>query len=130
MQNLKENIIVDKTFSFSLEILKYAELLEAERKFVLCNQLLRAGTSMGANVREAQNAESNLDFIHKMKVAAKEADECEYWLLLCKHSNSYPPCDQLLREIGEIIRILSKIIGTSKLKQKAKFQINQSAAVD
>ena len=57
MQNLKENIIVDKTFSFSLEILKYAELLEEERKFVLCNQLLRSGTSIGANVREAQNAE-------------------------------------------------------------------------
>ena len=121
MQNLKENVIVDKTFRFSLALVKYAELLESERKFVLCNQLLKSGTAVGANVREAQNAESKSDFIHKMKIAAKEADECEYWLLICKHSESYPDCKKLLNEIEEIIKILSKIIGTSKLKLKSQF---------
>ena len=121
MQNLKENVIVDKTFRFSLALVKYAELLESERKFVLCNQLLKSGTAVGANVREAQNAESKSDFIHKMKIAAKEADECEYWLLICKHSESYPECDSLLNEIKEVIKILSKIIGTSKLKLKSQF---------
>ena len=119
MQNLKENIIVEKTFRFSLSIVEYTEILETKRKFVLGNQLLRSGSSIGSNVREAQNAESKNDFIHKMKIAAKEADEFQYWLLLCMHSTSYPSCEQLLSEIEEIIRILSKIIGTSKQKQNS-----------
>ncbi len=79
-----ENPILKLTFQFSLEIIKYTELLESIRKYNLSNQLFRSGTSIGANVKEAQNAESKADFIHKMKVAAKEADETEYWLLLCK----------------------------------------------
>ncbi len=81
--NKEKNLIVDLTFDFALEIIKYTGLLEKDRKFVLATQLLKSGTSIGANVREAQNAESKPDFIHKMKIAAKEADETEYWLLLC-----------------------------------------------
>ena len=114
MQNVKQNIIVEKTFKFALSVVKYSELLEEQRKFVLSNQLLKSGTSIGANVREAQNAESKTDFIHKMKIAAKEADECEYWLLLCKSSENYPDCKRLIIELEEIIKILSKIISTSK----------------
>ena len=114
MQNVKQNIIVEKTFKFALSVVKYSELLEEQRKFVLSNQLLKSGTSIGANVREAQNAESKTDFIHKMKIAAKEADESEYWLLLCKSSENYPDCKQLIIELEEIIKILSKIISTSK----------------
>jgi len=114
MRNDKENIIVEKSFRFALKIIAYCELLEENRKYVISRQLLRSGTSIGANVREAQNAESKLDFIHKMKLAAKESDETEYWLLLCKNSDSYPFDDLLLNDIGELIRILSKIIGTSK----------------
>jgi len=72
------------------------------------------GISIGANVREAQNAESKADFIHKMKIAAKEADEAEYWLLICKSAPSYPFNEQLLVDLAEIIKILSKIISTSK----------------
>jgi len=109
MRNDKENIIVEKSFRFALKIIMYCELLEENRKYVISRQLLRSGTSIGANVREAQNAESKLDFIHKRKLAAKEADETEYWLLLCKNSNSYP-----FDDIGELIRILSKILGSSK----------------
>ncbi|HLG36075.1 MAG TPA: four helix bundle protein [Bacteroidia bacterium] len=80
----------------------------------MANQLWRSGTSVGANVREAPNSESKVDFIHKMKIAIKEADETEYWLLLCKQSKSYPTNETLLLRISEIIRIISKIISTSK----------------
>jgi len=90
MRNDKENMIVKLSSEFALEIIEYAELLEEHRKFVIANQLLKSGTSIGANVREAQNAESKADFIHKMKIAAKEADETDYWLLLCKLSKTYP----------------------------------------
>jgi four helix bundle protein len=114
MQNNKPNIIVEKTLEFALQIIEYTELLESKRKFVVANQLLKSGTSVGANVREAQNAESKQDFIHKMKIAAKEADETEYWLLLCHLSKSYPNCEELQKKLEEIIKILSKIIASSK----------------
>lgn len=84
MRNDKENIIVEKSFRFALNIVAYCEQLEKEKKFVIARQLLRSGTSIGANIREAQNAESRQDFIHKLKIAAKETDETEYWLLICK----------------------------------------------
>jgi four helix bundle protein len=77
MRNDKENIIVEKSFQFALKVVLYCEQLEVEKKFVLARQLLRSGTSIGANVREAQNAESKADFVHKIKLAAKEADETE-----------------------------------------------------
>lgn len=112
--NKGPNLIVDLTFQFSLKIIAYSEILEELRKYVMLNQVLKAGTSIGANVREAQNAESKDDFIHKMKVAAKEADETEYWLELCQASKSYPNCEELLSDLQSIIRILSKIIGSSK----------------
>lgn len=115
MRNDKENIIVDKTFKFSLEIIEFTELLEDKRKYNMSKQLFRSGTSVGANVREAQNGESKADFIHKMKMAAKEADETKYWLELCKASKYYSnPSGNLLEEIGSIEKILSKIISSSK----------------
>ena len=67
--NKEKNLIVDLTFEFALKIIKYTELLEKDRKFVLATQLLKSGTSIGANVREAQSAESKPDFIPKMKIA-------------------------------------------------------------
>lgn len=114
MRNDRENVIVNLTLEFALEIIEYSELLEEKRKFVIARQLLKAGTSIGANTREAQNAESKADFIHKMKIAAKEADETEYWLLLCSLSKTYPKNPVLLEKLIEIIKILSKIISTSK----------------
>jgi four helix bundle protein len=114
MRNDKRNIIVEKSFQFALKVVLYCELLEDNKKFVISRQLLRSGISIGANVREAQNAESKADFIHKIKLAIKEADETEYWLLLCKNSSSYPFEDQLLIDIQELIKILSKILSTSK----------------
>lgn len=112
--NKGKNLIVDLTFQFSLKIIAHTEELEQRRKYVMANQLLKSGTSIGANVREAQNAESKDDFIHKMKLAAKEADETQYWLELCNASKTYTNCDDLLRDLDSIIRVLSKIIGSSK----------------
>lgn len=86
MRNDKENVIVTKTFNFALQIIEFTEIIFQQKRFSLANQLFKSGTSIGANVRESQNAESKADFIHKMKIAAKEAEESEYWLLLCKHS--------------------------------------------
>jgi four helix bundle protein len=114
MRTDKDNIIVQKTFSFAIKIVKYCELLEENKKYIIARQLLKAGTSVGANVREAQNAESKVDFIHKVKIAAKEADETEYWLLLCKETGTLSDIDNLLNDLNEIIKILSKILSTSK----------------
>jgi four helix bundle protein len=114
MNDKKDNPILNLTFDFALQIIKYTESLEEGRRFVLANQLLKSGTSIGANVREAQNAESKADFIHKFKIAAKEADETEYWLLLCQHSQNYPDCLKLLEDLHIIQKVLTKIISTSK----------------
>ena len=111
----QKNIIVEKSLDFSVEIIKFCEKLETSKKFVVARQLLRSGTSIGANVFEAQHAESRSDFIHKMKIAIKEANETYYWLLLCERSESYPT--SFLKESSEeLIRIISKIILSSKNK--------------
>ncbi len=109
-----KNLILKETFEFALQIVKYCEELEKLKKYVLAKQILRSGTSIGANVKEAQNAESKADFIHKLKIASKEADEVEYWLFLCQELNSYPDCENLLLKLKSIIKILNKIIGTSR----------------
>ncbi len=109
-----ENPILILTFQFSLDIINFVELLNDSRKWAIANQILRAGTSIGANATEAQNAESKADFIHKMKIAAKEADEVEYFLSLCQHSEHYPNCEKLLADILPIKKILARIISSSK----------------
>ena len=109
-----KNVLLENTFNFALSVIEFSEILEETRKFVIAKQLLRSGTSIGANVREAQFAESKSDFVHKLKIAEKETSETEYWLLLCKHSKSYPFNENLLNEIASIKRLLAKIIITSK----------------
>lgn len=107
-------LLPEKTINFSLAIVKYCEVLEQGRKYVIAKQLLRSATSIGANVFEAQNAESKADFIHKMKIAAKESSETLYWLILCERSENYQFDKKLRADIDEITRILSKIISSSK----------------
>jgi four helix bundle protein len=114
MRNDRENLIVNLTFQFALHVIEFSEDLEAVKKYVIAKQILRSGTSIGANVREAQNAESKNDFIHKLKIAAKEADETEYFLLLCQFSKTYPFDQAVLDQLGVIIKVLSKIISSSK----------------
>ena len=110
----KRNEILDLSFEFALQIIAYCELLEESRKFVISRQLLKSGTSIGANISEAQNAESKLDFIHKLKIAAKEAEETEYWLSLCNKSTSYPTSESLLLSIISIKKLLNAIISKTK----------------
>ena len=124
MRTDKENLIVRLTFEFSVEIVKYAELLEEKKKYVIARQILKSGTSIGANVREAQNAESKADFIHKLKISAKEADETEYWLELCQEVDSYPNHSDLSEKLDCIQKVLSKILGTSKRGFKSSKSIN------
>jgi four helix bundle protein len=114
MRNDKENVIVVKTLDFAVSIVGFCEKLEEQKKYSVSKQLLRSGTSIGANVFEAQNAESKADFIHKMKIAAKEASETQYWLMLCDRCDQYHYDEQLMNQLNEIIRILSSIISTSK----------------
>lgn len=114
----KENIILKLTFEFAVSIVKYSEELDKARKFSIANQILRSGTSIGANVKESQNAESKKDFLHKLKIALKEADELEYWLFLCNEVDSYPSSSNLLEKLIEIKKILNKIVSSSKNKNE------------
>jgi len=119
MRNDKDNLIVSLTTEFALMMIEYCELLEEKRKYVIARQLLRSATSIAANVREAQNAESPDDFVHKFKIAAKETDETDLWLLLCQKASSYPnPEDTHLAMLTSIHRVISKIISTSKRKRR------------
>jgi four helix bundle protein len=111
-----KNVVVDKSLDFAVEVVKFCELLDEKRKYVISKQLLRSGTSIGANVFEAQHAESKADFIHKMKIAIKEVNETLYWLLVCEKSESYPTNSSLRSMADELIRIISKIIISSKRK--------------
>ncbi|WP_294820824.1 four helix bundle protein [uncultured Flavobacterium sp.] len=117
MRNDKQNLIVDLTFVFAMNIIAYSEQLKMTKKFEMASQIFRSGTSIGANTREAQNAESKADFIHKFKIAAKEADEVYYWLMLCKSSEFYPnPEERMFTDLNSIILIITKIISSSKVK--------------
>ncbi|HLF47219.1 MAG TPA: four helix bundle protein [Chitinophagaceae bacterium] len=113
---IESNPLLKKSIEFSLVIIEYCEKLENSKKFVLARQLLKSGTSIGANSMEAQNPESKADFIHKMKIAAKEADETQYWLLLCEYSTNYPDCKLLLEKLDELSKIIGKILSTAKRK--------------
>jgi four helix bundle protein len=113
---LDQNPILKLSFAFSLLIIDYCEILEFNRKYVIARQLLKSGTAIGANAMEAQSAESKDDFIHKMKIATKEAEETQYWLMLCDHSPNYPECKTLIMKLEEIHKVLGKILSTSKRK--------------
>ena len=115
-ERYKDNLILIKSFEFAKKIIEFADLLNSQKRFVLANQVLKAGTSIGANIKEAQNGESKKDFLHKMKIALKEADETEYWLFLCNDSAEYPNCENLISDLEVIIKILNKIIGSSMRK--------------
>ncbi len=110
----KRNEILELSIEFSLMIIEFCEELDINKKFVISNQLLRSGTSIGANIHEAQSSESKQDFIHKLKIAAKEATETDYWLTLCNKSKSYPSTVILSGKLLSIQKLLSKIISSTK----------------
>jgi len=112
---IQKNVIVEKSFAFALQIIEFSEILEEHKKYIIARQVLKAGTSIGANIYEAQSAESKADFIHKMKIADKEANELEYWLKLCESAKNYPYQFELQENLVVLKKLLSKIISTSKL---------------
>lgn len=116
----KPNVIRDKSFDFALRIVKLYKFLIQNNEFVLSKQLLRSGTAIGALVREAEHAESKADFIHKMAITQKEANESDYWIELLFYSQ-YLNEEQFISistDIKEINKIISSIIITTKNKQK------------
>lgn len=114
---MSNNIIKDKTFKFSLEIINvYKYLKTTHNEFVLSKQLLRSGTSIGANVKEGLKAQSKRDFLAKMSIALKEAEETEYWLelLILSKYLDYEQEKILLANCRELCKILSSIVKTTK----------------
>jgi len=114
---MTENIIHTKSYAFALRVIKLFKFLTTEQKeFVLSKQILRSGTSIGALVKESEHAQSKADFINKMNIALKEANESEYWLMLLKDSeyineNSF---NSLHSDVSELIKLLASIVKTSK----------------
>lgn len=117
--NTGKNTIVERSFLFSVSVVKLCQLLEKQDRVsrTLANQLLRSGTSIGANVEEAQAGQSKADFIAKMSIARKEARETYYWLRLLKESETLSDLHlkEISRESDEIIRILTAIVKTAQL---------------
>jgi len=112
---MKDNLIVNKTFDFSLMLISLYIQLKNENEFIISKQLLRCGTSIGANVEEAIAAQSKKNFINKLSIASKEARETKYWLrLLDKSELTKIAVESYLIEIEHIINIITKIIKTSQ----------------
>ena len=117
----RENILKDKSYKFALRIVNLYKHLSVEKKeYVLSKQILRSGTSVGANITEANQAQSKSDFIHKLAISLKEAVETEYWLCLLRDGEflSTIQAESLLEDCKELIRILTSSIKTAKLKNK------------
>lgn len=116
---MSENVIQKKSFEFAIQIVEtYNYLVTEKREFVLSKQLLRAGTSIGANVSEAVRGQSTKDFIHKFQISRKEANETLYWLNLLEatHFIHSENAGNLAKKCDELIRILTAIIKTSEIK--------------
>ena len=114
---MENNIILDKSKAFAVRIIKFYQYLCDEKKeFVLSKQLLRSGTSIGANARESKNAQSKADFINKLSIALKEANETLYWLELFLESEiiTKDEYDSLFQDLDELIALLTSTIKTSK----------------
>lgn len=120
---MKENIVKNKSFDFALRIVKlYKFLIEEKREFVISKQLLRSGTAIGALIREAEHAESKSDFIHKLSISLKEANETEYWLDLLYHSKFIDKVAymSIVTDCRELLKLLISIVKTSKASNEEK----------
>jgi four helix bundle protein len=122
---MKSNVVVDKTFDFAVRIVKLNKYLSKNKnEYVISKQLLRSGTSIGANVNEAQAAQSKADFIAKMSIASKEARETNYWINLLIKTNFLNLNDiytkSLINEIEEIMKLLTSIVKSAQENKNAK----------
>jgi len=120
---MKENIVLDKSFAFSVRIVKlYKHLCNEKKEYVLSKQLLRCGTSIGANINESQAAQSTNDFIAKLSISSKEARESKYWIELLIATNYLNQDDEhtisLLNDIEELIKMLTSIIKTTQERKR------------
>jgi four helix bundle protein len=114
---MKENVIKNKSLEFALRIVNlFQYLYDTKKEYVLSKQLLRSGTAIGALVRESEHAESKADFIHKLSIALKEANESDYWIELLYRSGYLAESEyqSYIGDLDEIIRLLVSIIKTSK----------------
>jgi four helix bundle protein len=111
-----ESPVRSQSFAFSIEIIRLYKKLESLREFVVAKQLLRSGTSIGANIEEAAGAESRKDFLHKMSLALKEARETHYWLRLLDESDLTPELDVSgqLSQANDLVSLLTAIVKTTR----------------
>ena len=117
------NVVVEKAFRFAVRIVRLSQYLTNEKKeFVLSKQILKSGTSIGANVSEAEGGQSKADFIAKCQISYKEALETKYWLRLLQETGYIDAklADSLLGDVQELIRILQAIIKTAKKNEEMK----------
>ena len=114
---MKESVLSEKSFSFALRIVNlYKHLLAEHKEYVLSKQVMRSGTSVGANIEEAKHAQSKVDFIHKLSIAQKEASETNYWIRLLQKSEfiNEKLSLSLISDCDEVQRMLTASIKTSK----------------
>ena len=116
MGSQNSSIVREKSFQFAIRIVRLYKYLNEKNEYLLSKQLLRSGTSIGANIREALNAESKADFIHKFGIAQKEADETLYWLELLYFSDLLNEVEykSIHNEAEELLKIIKSIILTTK----------------
>jgi four helix bundle protein len=116
-----ENVIVAKSYAFAIRIINLYKFLNTEKKeFVLSKQVLKSGTAIGALVREAEHAQSKADFLNKMNIALKEANETEYWLMLLKDTGyiQQSEFDSIIKDCEEVLKLLVSIVKSTKTSLK------------
>lgn len=118
---MKENPLREKSYAFALSTIQLCIELTEKKEYVLSKQLLRAGTSIGANIAEALQAQSKKDFVAKLSIALKEANETYYWLRLLRDSNYLEPthAKSFLEDIEELLRLLTSIMKTSRANMES-----------
>ena len=119
LEYIENNPLLKKSFNFSLEIIKISkEIKSIHKEYSLADQLLRSGTSIGANANEAVISFSRKDFINKMNISLKEAYECRYWLLLLASSGYIADAEKVLEDVDELIRMLVVIVKTARENER------------
>jgi four helix bundle protein len=114
---MSKSIVGEKSYHFAIRIIKlYKWLTEEKKEYILSKQLLRSGTAIGALLKEAEHAQSKLDFLNKTNIALKEANETQYWLMLMKDTDyiSQKEFDSINKDIDELIKMLVSIVKTTK----------------
>jgi four helix bundle protein len=116
---VKENLVQEKAYQFALKTIRLCRLLNEQKEFIISQQLLKSGTSIGANVEEAIGGASKKDFAAKMNIACKEARESNYWLRLLRDSNTCPTTDlsEMIQDSEELKKILHAIVKSSQAPQ-------------